>query len=220
MGRKSALVGLVVVNSPRGSDDMPFGKVSGMRRWSTVLALMLAGLVVASWASSQSLAEVARKEQERRKQIKTPSRVYTNEDLKSSRAPLTTGAAAAESAKPAEAAAPTGPAGSPAAGSPAGGAAPDPKKDEQFWRERIGKARQELERQELFLQALQSRANGLYAEFTARDDPAQRLLIERDRQRVLNEMERVKADIDRLQKELAAIEEEARRAGVPPGWLR
>lgn len=189
-----------------------------IRAWVRVATLaFLASFALAAVAAGQSLAEVARREQERRKQIKTPSRVYTNEDLKGNRTPLTTGAApAAEPAKSAEAQGQPPAAQTPSSPAPAA----DPKKEEPFWRERIGKARQELERQELFLQALQSRANGLYAEFVARDDPAQRLLVERDRQRVLNEMERVKADIERLKKEVADIEEEARRAGVPPGWLR
>jgi hypothetical protein len=208
------MVSELVVNSGNGSDDSVFGKVKPMGRRLGWVALGLGLLLAAAPVRGQSLAEVARKEQERRKQIKTPSRVYTNEDLKGARAPLTTGAATAE-AKPA--AAPSEGGAAPAAQPPA---ASDPKKDEQAWRERIAKAREELERQELFLQALQSRATGLYAEFTARDDPAQRLLIERDRQRVLNEMERVKADIERLRKAVADIEEEARRAGVPPGWLR
>ena len=34
------------------------------------------------------------------------------------------------------------------------------------------------------------------------------------------EMERVKADIESSKKHVADIEEEARKAGVPPGWLR
>lgn len=188
-----------------------------MRSGQLVTMLGAAALVLVTIpVAGQSLAEVARKEQERRKQIKAPSRVYTNEDLGNSRTPLTTGAAQA-----AESPSPTGaPAQATPPASTSSPAAADPKKDEAFWRERISKARDELARQELFLQALQSRANGLYAEFTARDDPAQRLLLERDRQRVLNEMERVSADIERLKKEVADIEEEARRAGVPPGWLR
>jgi len=69
-------------------------------------------------------------------------------------------------------------------------------------------------------QALQNRVDGLWAEFTARDDPAQRATLERDRQEAMQELERARSEVQRLQQELATIEEEARRANVPPGWLR
>jgi hypothetical protein len=34
------------------------------------------------------------------------------------------------------------------------------------------------------------------------------------------EMDRVRIDIELQKKKIADIEEEARQAGVPPGWLR
>ena len=41
-----------------------------------------------------------------------------------------------------------------------------------------------------------------------------------DRQKAIAELSRVTAEIEQAKKELAAIDEEARQAGVPPGWLR
>ncbi|HXH05892.1 MAG TPA: hypothetical protein VNI83_04805, partial [Vicinamibacterales bacterium] len=105
----------------------------------------------------------------------------------------------------------------PAADAPA---PPDPTKTEQYWRERITAARAALERSELFLEALQSRVNALTTDFVNRDDPAQRAVIANDRQRALAEMERVRREIEKLKADIAAIQEEARKAGVPPGWLR
>ena len=52
------------------------------------------------------------------------------------------------------------------------------------------------------------------------DDPAQRAAIEKKRLAAIAEQDRVKADIAVQTKAIAAIEDEARRAGVPPGWLR
>ncbi len=63
------------------------------------------GFGVARPATSQSLGDVARKEEERRKDEKAPAKVYTNRDL--SAAPLPS--APPESAKAAPA--PSGPAG-------------------------------------------------------------------------------------------------------------
>ena len=68
--------------------------------------------------------------------------------------------------------------------------------------------------------ALQNRADGLWAQFTAVDDPARRRVVERQRTEALAELEDTQAEADRLEREIRDIREEARRAGVPPGWLR
>ena len=57
-------------------------------------------------------------------------------------------------------------------------------------------------------------------DFVNRDDPAQRAVIETDRKTALAELDRVRAEIEKQQKEIVTIEDEARRAGVPSGWLR
>ena len=69
-------------------------------------------------------------------------------------------------------------------------------------------------------QALQNRVDGLWTEFTGRDDPAQRAVIEESRQAALAELENTSAEIEDLTQQIADIEDEARRANVPPGWLR
>jgi hypothetical protein len=188
-----------------------------------VLAWLIASVTVSAVpAAGQSLAEIARKEQARRKALTGPSRLYTDEDIKRFARPAATGpasevpgtlpsgAAVAGQVKPDE---------QPAAVQRAV-PAPDPAKEEQAWRDRITTARARLERSKLFLDALQSRVNALTNDFYARDDPAQRALIEADRKRALAEMERVKQDIKDATKAIADIEEQARLAGVPPGWLR
>ena len=68
---------------------------------------------------------------------------------------------------------------------------------------------------------MQTRINALTTDFVNRDDPAQRAVIERNRQKALAEL--AQPDEERLpddKKAIADFEEEARRAGVPPGWLR
>ena len=68
--------------------------------------------------------------------------------------------------------------------------------------------------------ALQNRSDGLWAQFTAIDDPVQRGIVERQRLEALGALEETRAERNRLDGELREIEDEARRAGVPPGWLR
>jgi SMC interacting uncharacterized protein involved in chromosome segregation len=82
-------------------------------------------------------------------------------------------------------------------------------------------AREGLSRNETFLQALQSRLNGLTNDFrNGAGNFPQQAQINADREKALKDMERVKADIELSRKQIADIEEEARKAGVPPGWLR
>jgi hypothetical protein len=160
-------------------------------------------------AQTPSLGDVAKKEQARRKKAGTAPKVWTNKDLPNGGAPKTPPAQAAS--------------GGDAAAQAAQEKAPDqPKeeKDEAWWRARIGNAREELRRNEAFLEALQSRVNALSTDFVNRDDPYQRAQIGLDRQKALAEMDRVKGEIERLKKDIDDIEEEARKAGVPPGWLR
>ena len=71
----------------------------------------------------------------------------------------------------------------------------------------------------MFAEALQTRINSLTTDFVSRDDPAQRR-HRRGPAEALTELTRVKQDIERGKKQIADIEEEARKAGVPPGWLR
>ena len=163
---------------------------------------------------AQSLADVAKQEEERQKKVKQPAKVYTNKDLGAP--PAVTAAPPADPAKPADAAA-----------KPADTAADDkdkkdagPAKDQKYWSERKKALDSKLERDKVLADAMQSRINGLTADFAARSDPAQRAQIERDRQRALAELDGLTKSIKDDQKALADFDEEARKASVPPGWLR
>lgn len=171
-----------------------------------VLATVLVAPVAAYAQQKPTLGELARKEEERRKALKAaPTKVLTNKDLPRTPSP---------------------------APPPAAGEAPqqepeqtpekpeEPGKDEASWRQRMSQAREELRRNEMFVEALQTRINALTNDFSARDDPAQRAQISEERSKAIVEMERVKADVEANRKKIADIEEEARRAGVPPGWVR
>lgn len=159
-------------------------------------------------AQTPPLAEVARKEQERRKGQKTPAKVYTKKDL-----PPSPPAGAASQA-------PATPATPPAEAKPAEAKPEEEAKDETWWKNRINAVREELRRNEMFAEALQTRINSLSTDFVNRDDPYQRAQIGTDRDKALAELARVKADIEVGKKKIEDIEEEARKAGVPPGWLR
>lgn len=186
---------------------------------------LLAGalLTVAVPLCAQSLGDIAKKEQERRKVIPPAAKTYTNEDLKKV-LPFPGEAKPTDpAAKPGTSSAPTkveDPSKPGEAAKPDGAKTPEPAKDEKHWRDRITTVREEIVRNESFRDALQNQINSLSAEFAGRDDPAQRAQIADTRQKKMAEMGRVNSEIDKGKKLIVEIEEEARRAGVPPGWLR
>jgi DNA repair exonuclease SbcCD ATPase subunit len=172
-----------------------------------------ASVAAASAVSAQSLADVARREEERRKAKPSSGKVYTNDSLRTEPSP------GAPPAQPAVAPAPA-PSRSGVQDDAKEPAAEDSKKDEKSWRERIQAERDALQRAQIFAEALQTRINSLSNDFTSRDDPAQRSAIATDRQKALAELDRVKQEIQQHTKAIAGIQEEARRAGVPAGWVR
>lgn len=190
---------------------------------------------VPALASAQSLADVARAASAPRKDQPKGAKVYTNDNLKTDitpstpvapattpeAAPATTpeAAPAADGAMATSASAGAAPAEA-APGSPVTDARGQSSKDEAAWRQRMTSAREVLERSTSFANALQSQINGLTVDFINRDDPAQRAQIEQQRVKAVAELERTQREIENNKKAIGAIEEEARKAGVPAGWLR
>ncbi len=174
-----------------------------------------------SVAYGQSLVDLSRKEEERRKTIKAPAKVYTIQDVQKASgadptvpqpaAPAATGAAAPAAAKPAEAAAPKE------------GAAPPPEqaaKDEAYWRGVFADARDKLDRSNGFLSALKVQYDMLASRFAATSDAAERGALVAQMEKVQAEIDRLQLDIGQQSKDLADLEEQARKAGVPAGWIR
>jgi hypothetical protein len=185
-----------------------------------LLSTALAVVVLGGTIQAQTLGDIARKEEERRKTVSAPGRVYTNDTLPAVPLPATPAAEPAPAGEPGSGGAED--TGTPET-APVEGAAEEPagvERGEAYWRDRITKHRDALRRSAMFAEALQTRINALTADFTARDDPAQREVIALDRQRALAELDRVREETAEETKALADTEEEARRAGVPPGWLR
>src|SRR5262245_30299127 len=176
----------------------------------TIVALGTASVPLAG----QTLADVAKKEEERRKTVKATGKTYTNKDLGS---------------PPAGTPAPP-PAPTPAAGATDASAAKDketgkdgekePVKDQAYWSGRMKELQTQLQRDQTYVDAMQTRVNSLATDFVNRDDPAQRGALASERQKVLGELDRLKKQIEAEKKAIADLEEEARRANVPPGWLR
>lgn len=175
--------------------------------------------------AAQTLGDVAKKEEERRKAVEKPSKVYTNKDLGStptSAAPTPAAAGPADATKPADNAnkADKKDEAKDAEKDKKEKQDKEPAKDQKYWADRKKALQETLDRDQTYAEALQSRINALTTDFVNRADPAQRSVIERDRQKALGELNHLKDKIVADKKALADLDEEARRAGVPPGWLR
>jgi hypothetical protein len=195
-----------------------------MRAHHFTVVTAAAFLLTAMTAQAQSLADVARKEEERRKATPEAAKVYTNKDLNAAPAPSTPAAGTkdtkdAKDAKDAKDPKDTKDAKDPKAANDANGKEPVAK-DKAYWSGRLKKLQDQVEQNQTLVDAMQTRINALSTDFVNRDDPAQRSVIERDRQRALSELARLKQAVVDGKKAIADLEEEARRAGVPPGWLR
>ena len=195
-----------------------------MRR-KTIVTAGLAALLLTlapAGAPAQSLVELARQERARRAGIapEARARVFTNDDLRDSGG-LTIGAAPQADVPRADTGSGRAGHGIEAAGGD-GEAEADAGQvlDESGWRARMTSAREARERAALVASALRNRADGLWAQFTGMDDPARRRVVERQRNEALAELDHTQAEADRLEQEIRDIQEAARRADVPPGWLR
>lgn len=192
------------------------------RRLASVVALVVT--VASAAASAQSLADVARAEQARRKEQPKPSKVYTNDNVKTDITQSTPSVLPADGTTPAATADVVAPATAPASADSADAPKADPasgeRRDQAYWKGRMTSAREQLERSKTFADALQSRVSALTQDFVNRDDPAQQRVIAQNRVKAVAELERVQREIASQTKAIAAIEDEARKSGVPPGWLR
>src|SRR5258708_5663810 len=168
---------------------------------------------------AQALGDVARKEEVRRKDIKAPAKVYTNKDLGPPGPEPSTAssspAAPAEAAKDAAKAPDDGD-----KGKEKGKDKDTPQKDQAYWSGRRKELQTKLDSDQTLTEAVQSRINALTADFSSPADPVQRAGIERDRLKAIGELDRLRKSVQDGKKALTDLDDDARKAGVPPGWLR
>jgi hypothetical protein len=181
-----------------------------MRFRFDVWRVVIAASMLASGAAplrAQSLADVARQEEARRKEIKQPAKVYTNKDLVS--VPSTSPPTAPSTAL----------AGPDAADKDAKDAAKDAKdatkdtglvKDQAYWSNRLKTLTAQLDQDQALADAMQVSVNALTA--AAVTGP--------EMQKALEALDHLTQAVERDKKAVADFPEEARRASVPPGWLR
>jgi hypothetical protein len=181
-----------------------------MSLWHTPIIL----LTLLTWLQSPpvSLADASRREALRRQLMPPAVRSLTTSDVQKLPArplptPLPTPAPPAQPG-------PAAPVALPSAQDTA------ESHDEKWWRTRLARAREALDRDRVLMAAVQSRINALTLEWSAQDDPAQRETMWNQRERALAELGRLSAQIEGERAGIEGIQEEARRRNVPAEWVR
>ena len=155
------------------------------------LILILTASLFAAAAAAQSLADVAAKEKKRREKIESKdTRTITDQDLKRGPRPLTSSASTTSEGTEGEKDTDTA--------EDAESEPEDPTKTESYWRDRLSGVDKRIKDLEAELQSPLYTAN-------PRGGP-QRQALERRLAQAKSERQTIVA--------------EARRKGVPPGWLR
>jgi len=172
--------------------------------WPVAIA---AGMLVSSAAplAAQALADVARQEEARRKEIKQPAKVYTNKDLVSVPSPSPPPQTASSATPAADVT------GKEAAKDPQAKDAKEPgAKDQEYWSTRMKVLTTQLDSDQALAEAQRIRVNALTA--AAISGP--------ELQKALDDLDRLTQAVEKDKQAIADFPEEARKASVPPGWLR
>jgi len=172
-----------------------------MTRSRMAITVIAVSLLPALDAGAQGLGDAAKKEKQRRERAASPGKTYTQDDLKA--LPPVANESSSSAATASETTASAGVAPQPA-GQPAGSEAEKRGQDEKVWRSRVAEARERVEVTRKTYETLTPMnwaPEGEYVDFEGMKGAA-------------------KGQYEAAQKALDDLLEEARRANIPPGWLR
>jgi hypothetical protein len=179
-------------------------------------------LACAGAAYSQSLADLAKKEKERRQQIKSESKVITNRDaarFSAGSGSTSTRAAEAASQKPG-----SGKEGATDASAKGTKPASDEPTDfqgrpESFWRQTLADARKKIKELENEANVITLKIADLQNQFYREADGFRQQTIQRDINKSFYEQDLNKEKLAAAKAELDDLMKEARKSGALPGWL-
>jgi hypothetical protein len=158
-----------------------------------------AAAILIGWllAPSETIGQVAAREEFRRQLVGRSTRLYTNYDL-----PVQAIAAAVEI--------------------PA--AEPDPAstlpRDEAWWRTRISTVRAMLDRNQMLAEGLAMRVSSLTREIVNQVDTGEQARLRAQLKKTMDELDRQQKIVLGDRRTVEAVQEDARRLGIPMDWLR
>jgi hypothetical protein len=193
-----------------------------MKRILPIFAALLLFLTAAA-AYSQSLADLAKKEKERREKITAESKVLTNIDAaKYSAGPVTTQKPVAAESEQKTGGGKTGGEGE-AVSKPSTSQSDEPVdfqgRPESFWRQTMADARQHVKALENEANVLTLKIADLQNQFYRESNGFRQQEIQREIQKSFYEQDKNKEELAKAREQLQDLEKEARKSGALPGWL-
>jgi hypothetical protein len=181
----------------------------GVVSWQWLLLVAVSFVLLPGTSSAQSLAEIAKKEKERRAKVNPEgeSHVITERDLQGSYSALSSSREVAPAVQ--------GEGGSESGADLAlsedeeGEEEPDETQTREYWQTRVQETKQKIQELEGRLQGDELQWGG-----------GMRTDVNPVGQKNLSERQEVERQLAEARAELRGIQAEARRAGVPPGWVR
>lgn len=192
---------------------------------SVLAAVLLFAFAVAAY--SQSLADLAKKEKERRQQVKSQEKVITNQDTSKFKSGDITTVPLAEPAPEKPAAVKPG-ADKPAAEGEAASKDAKPAADEpvdlqgrpeSFWRQSLADARKKVKDLENEGNVLILKVADLRNQFYRESDGFKQMQIQQALNKAFSEQNLNEARQNAAKKELTDLINDARKSGALPGWL-
>ncbi len=162
---------------------------------------LLAGFLL----SQSPLVKLSKKEKERRKKVKV-SRVITNQDLGKTPPPSVIVKGVRSS--------------TPAGGKEELDGKKSPKKSKEWWLSRKRNLEEKIASLKKRIQELERQLNNLNTTFLIEQRPLAHQRVKSTLEKVKGQLEAARKELAQAQKDLERLYEEARKAGIPPGWLR
>ena len=91
---------------------------------------------------------------------------------------------------------------------------------EAQWRQRAKEAKEEVQQAQANVRTLEEKASELFGRIQASTDTNEILRLRAEQENLTKQVEEAKIILGTTRKELRDFEDEARKAGVPPGWVR
>lgn len=182
-----------------------------MKKVLLVLGVMVA-FVCTGFTEDSDLVKAAKREKERRSKIEA-KKVLTNQDIDEFKEREGTPVGIETTSSGEEATA--------TEGSTESEQANDNSNNEEYWRQKRAAADKRVAEAQAKVDRLQSEINELgMAFYREADGVAQRGVIEAERNTRMDKLSQAQAELEAAQAGLEALEDEARRESVPPGWVR
>lgn len=178
-----------------------------------LLTALLFLIVSTSHSEDSAVVKAARKERERRANLKI-GKVFTNKDVQEFVAknptPEKEGMEPETQSQPAE----------DMEAADLEDVNRDLEQNEQYWRARYHEVSGRLQSAEKAVSEIQKQVDDLTRAFYALSDAEQKGYMEYQRTQRLNDLQQAKRELDDARTDMDNLEEEARKAGALPGWLR